>query len=230
MLVDIRVPTVDEEETTVENANGRAPGPETVMRRQRRRQRRSGSWIDTQAARGYAARLVWMTVLADYALSTLLIPVLPYAFPDTRPGSALFNGFLFASRPLFQLLLSHWLVDAAGSFFTPAMVFWLGLLMFCSSAALFVVAQESWPNRGALLSARILHALASSMVMQGGISFIKAMFSKARAKRYVDTVMPAVSFGVLFGPICGGLGIQFGSHASVFTVFAAIAAVLLVTQ
>lgn len=154
---------------------------------------------------GWSARpravltLVAATLLCDYALLTVIVPVVPH-YRKELGVSMTSVGLLFASKGISQLLANPvWghAVDSLG----PERPFSAGLAVLIASTVTYAFAR-TYPL---LVVARCVQGVGSAAIMSAGMSWVAIVYAAGDRGEAMGRAMSGVGLGVMIGPVLGGL-------------------------
>mmetsp|Transcript_5680 Transcript_5680/g.8818 ORF Transcript_5680/g.8818 Transcript_5680/m.8818 type:complete len:464 (-) Transcript_5680:153-1544(-) len=141
-----------------------------------------------------------------------------------RMGRACLLVFFFASRPLVHFILSPPLNRTLKRCLQPYQIMCSGMFCAVIAVGLYVVAQEKHlvTRSVVLMFARVIHAIGSSLIILGGTSLMRLLYERRERKRMNAFAMSGVSLGVLFGPLIGGIGVQYFGNSFPFIIVGAV--------
>jgi MFS family permease len=165
--------------------------------------------------------LVAAVILLDTSFYAAITPLLP-GYADDLGLSKAAAGMLsasYAAGTLLAALPSGWLAARIG--FRRAMV--VGLSLIGASSVVFAFA-----NTVALLDlARFAEGVGGACAWTGGLAWLIAAAPDDRRGEVIGAALAAAIFGILLGPVIGGIATVTGQEV-VFSVVAGIAAGLVV--
>jgi MFS family permease len=165
--------------------------------------------------------LVAAVILLDTMFYAAITPLLP-GYADDLGLSKTSAGVLsaaYAAGTLIAALPSGWLAARIG--FRSAMV--AGLTLIGASSVVFAFA-----NTVLLLDlARFAEGVGGACAWTGGLAWLIAAAPDDRRGEVIGAALAAAIFGILLGPVIGGIATVIGQEV-VFSVVAAIAAGLVV--
>ncbi|MFL5869660.1 MAG: MFS transporter [Solirubrobacterales bacterium] len=165
--------------------------------------------------------LVAAVILLDTMFYAAITPLLP-GYADDLHLSKASAGVLsasYAAGTLLAALPSGWLAARIG--FRLAMV--VGLSLIGTSSVAFAFAGSVVP----LDLARFAEGVGGACAWTGGLAWLIAASSDERRGEVIGGALAAAIFGILLGPVIGGIATVVGQEV-VFCVVAAIAAGLVV--
>ena len=157
--------------------------------------------------------LVAAVILVDTMFYAAIVPLLP-TYADDLGLSKTAAGVLSASYAAGTLLAAI----PAGFFAArvgvrPAMLVGLGMLAFSSAAFAFA------DDIVVLDLARFAQGLGGACAWTGGLTWIMASAPKERRGEMIGSVLAVAIFGIMLGPVLGGLASELGPEG----VFGAVA-------
>ena len=164
--------------------------------------------------------LVAAVILVDTMFYAAIVPLLP-SYVDDLGLSKTAAGVLSASYAAGTLVASI----PAGFFAArvgvrPAMIVGLGLLAFSSAAFAFA-------DDVVLLDlARFAQGVGGACAWTGGLTWIMAASERQRRGEMIGSVLAVAIFGIMLGPVLGGVASELGPER-VFSGVAVVAAILL---
>ncbi len=162
--------------------------------------------------------LVSLMVTFDLALWAAILPLLP-ELSDRYHLSKLEAGLLVASYSFGVILLAvpvgH-LSDRVGS----RRMSIAGQLVMAAATAGFALA----PGFGGLLAARVLQGLASAITWSAALAWLAESAPAGRRGRVIGTANSAATFGIIAGPLLGGV---LASAVGIRTTFLAASVAVL---
>jgi MFS family permease len=165
--------------------------------------------------------LVAAVILLDTSFYAAITPLLP-GYADDLQLSKASAGLLsasYAAGTLLAALPSGWLAARIG--FRLAMV--VGLSLIGASSIVFAFA-----NTVALLDlARFAEGVGGACAWTGGLAWLIAAAPAHRRGEVIGSALAAAIFGILLGPVIGGIATVTGQEV-VFSVLAGIAAGLVI--
>ncbi|AGK60768.1 Arabinose efflux permease [Archaeoglobus sulfaticallidus PM70-1] len=129
----------------------------------------------------------------------IVVPLLPY-YAESLGATGLWIGAIFSgfslSRAVFMPLIGK-LSDSRGRRFFIL----TGLLIFTILSFIYIYANSVY----SLTAVRIVHGIASAMVIPVALAYIADLSPKGREGMYMGTFMASMFFGMGFGPLVGGV-------------------------
>jgi len=140
---------------------------------------------------------VAVAIFADSLLMTIIVPIAPDLVGGDHPALI---GVLFASKAILQVLfgpLTAMIIPKIG----PQPTLQIGLVILTLSTIAFAFLSDL----GALIAARAVQGIASSLINAGGLSWVAEAHRPEERGTATAGAMAGLAAGVLFGPTIGGL-------------------------
>ena len=180
-------------------------------------------------------RLVLLVFLCDFLLLTMVVPILPIVFKNTKYASPINLALVFASKPVAQILINP-CAGAVVDKFGPRRPLLVGSMVATAASSVFILAllgmgQDTTPAATAAqqppmkgqqhdndsyhrfilcVVARIIQGLASAFTNSSGFTLIVQTHHEDVRGSAVGVASIGIALGVLLGPpLAGVLGSYF---------------------